>query len=157
MGESGQARLRLIELERLPPTEERMAEWRQLHRVIWPSLGLGERVAARRRQLGLSQVELAGRVGRSESWVSQVERGVRAVDRVPVRAALAEALEVRLEELVPGVEINELGLEKVKVIVELLLRGGPTVDVVLGQLTSDLVVREVVRELLALVPPDADV
>ncbi len=38
---------------------------------------LGERIAAyrRRRRRGLSQAALAGLVGRSESWLSQVERG----------------------------------------------------------------------------------
>jgi transcriptional regulator with XRE-family HTH domain len=38
----------------------------------------GERIAYHRKRLGLSQVEFAGLIGRSESWVSQVERGVRA-------------------------------------------------------------------------------
>jgi transcriptional regulator with XRE-family HTH domain len=41
----------------------------------------GERIAFHRKRLGLSQAELATRIGRSVSWVSQVERGVRAVDR----------------------------------------------------------------------------
>lgn len=44
--------------------------------------GTGERIAYHRKRLGLSQVELAGLVGRSESWVSQVERGIRPLDRM---------------------------------------------------------------------------
>lgn len=40
---------------------------------------LAERIAAYRRRRGLSQQVVAGLVGRSESWLSQVERGVRSV------------------------------------------------------------------------------
>lgn len=60
---------------------------------------LGERVARQRRRLGLSQVELGARLGRSESWVSQVERGVRSVDRLSVLTKLAEALGVPVAKL----------------------------------------------------------
>ncbi len=45
---------------------------------------VGERIAAYRRRRGLSQPVLAGLIGRSESWLSQVERGVRSVDRLSV-------------------------------------------------------------------------
>lgn len=38
--------------------------------------GIGDRIAAYRKRRGLSQAALAGLVGRSESWLSQVERGV---------------------------------------------------------------------------------
>jgi transcriptional regulator with XRE-family HTH domain len=44
---------------------------------------VGERIAIYRRRRGLSQVVLAGLIGRSVSWLSQVERGTRAVDRKP--------------------------------------------------------------------------
>ena len=37
-----------------------------------PSAPFGERVAFYRRRRGLSQAKLAGLIGRSESWVSQV-------------------------------------------------------------------------------------
>ncbi len=62
---------------------------------------LGERVTELRTRRGLSQRELAAEVGRSESWVSQVERGVLRVDRVPVLQALADALGVTLRDLRP--------------------------------------------------------
>jgi transcriptional regulator with XRE-family HTH domain len=39
---------------------------------------VGEQVAYHRKRLGLSQVELAGLIGRPDSWVSQVERFTRA-------------------------------------------------------------------------------
>ena len=61
--------------------------------------GVGERIAAYRRRRGLSQAALAGLVGRSESWLSQVERGVRSVDRLSVLLDLAEVLHVKVEAL----------------------------------------------------------
>lgn len=45
---------------------------------------MGKRIAAYRRRRGLSQEALAGLIGRSESWLSQVERGLRSVDRLSV-------------------------------------------------------------------------
>jgi tetratricopeptide (TPR) repeat protein/DNA-binding XRE family transcriptional regulator len=63
---------------------------------------LGERVAFLRRRRGLSQVEFAARLGRSESWVSQVERGVRSVDRLSVLERMAEELGVPVAELRTG-------------------------------------------------------
>jgi len=60
-----------------------------------------ERVAALRRRRGLSQRELAGALGRSESWVSQVERGVQPVERFAVLQALADGLGVSVRTLRP--------------------------------------------------------
>jgi len=60
---------------------------------------VGESIAYHRKRLGLSQVEFAGLVGRSESWVSQVERGVRPVDRMSVLQKVADVLSVPVSEL----------------------------------------------------------
>jgi transcriptional regulator with XRE-family HTH domain len=60
---------------------------------------LGRKIAAERRRRGLSQPELARIVGRSVAWVSQVERGVRKVDRMSVLENVAAALDVPLAEL----------------------------------------------------------
>ena len=60
---------------------------------------LGRKIAAERRRRGLSQPELARMIDRSVAWVSQVERGVRKVDRMSVLEILAAALEVPLAEL----------------------------------------------------------
>ena len=68
--------------------------------TLTPGL-LGERVSELRRRRGLSQRELAAEVGRSESWVSQVERGVLPVERLSVLQALADALGVSVRELQP--------------------------------------------------------
>lgn len=60
---------------------------------------MGDRIAAYRRRRGLSQAALAGLVGRSESWLSQVERGVRSVDRLSVLLDLARVLRVEVAAL----------------------------------------------------------
>lgn len=65
-----------------------------------PTSSIGERVAAYRRRRGLSQTVLAGLIGRSESWVSQVERGLRSVDKMSVILDLAQALNVTPDQLI---------------------------------------------------------
>jgi transcriptional regulator with XRE-family HTH domain len=70
-----------------------------VERLTLVSASIGERVAIARRRRGLSQAVLANLVGRSESWLSQVERGVRSVDRLPVLMDLAEVLHVEVEAL----------------------------------------------------------
>ena len=62
--------------------------------------GIGRRIATYRRRRGLSQAALAGLVGRSESWLSQVERGVRSVDSMSVLLDLARILHVEVEALI---------------------------------------------------------
>ncbi|WP_046469408.1 helix-turn-helix domain-containing protein [Allosalinactinospora lopnorensis] len=60
---------------------------------------LGRKIAQHRKRRGLSQREFANLVGRSEAWVSQVERGVRKIDRMSVLETLAEVLEVPVSDL----------------------------------------------------------
>jgi transcriptional regulator with XRE-family HTH domain len=60
---------------------------------------LGRKIATERRRRGLSQAELARIIGRSVAWVSQVERGVRRIDRMTVLETVARALDVPLSEL----------------------------------------------------------
>jgi tetratricopeptide (TPR) repeat protein len=66
---------------------------------------LGRKIAAERRRRGLSQPELARLLGRSVAWVSQVERGVRKIDRMSVLETVATALEVPLYELAAGAPV----------------------------------------------------
>ncbi|MFC7326879.1 helix-turn-helix domain-containing protein [Marinactinospora rubrisoli] len=60
---------------------------------------LGRKIAQNRRRRGLSQREFARLIDRSEAWVSQVERGVRKVDRMSVLETLAEVLDVPVADL----------------------------------------------------------
>jgi transcriptional regulator with XRE-family HTH domain len=59
-------------------------------------LSIGERIAFYRRRRGLSQVVLAHLVGRSEDWLSKIERGEREIRRLDVLADVARALRVTL-------------------------------------------------------------
>jgi transcriptional regulator with XRE-family HTH domain len=69
----------------------------------------GQRIARARRRRGLSQAVLAGLIGRSESWLSQVERGKRGVDSYSVLVRLAEVLRVDIEELTSLADRDETG------------------------------------------------
>ncbi|KDN75401.1 DNA-binding protein [Streptomyces olindensis] len=60
---------------------------------------LGRKIAFHRKRRGLSQKEFAGLLGRSEAWVSQVERGVRRIDRMTVLEKVADVLEIPVAEL----------------------------------------------------------
>lgn len=60
---------------------------------------IGERIRIYRLRRGLSQRELAGLVQRSESWISQVERGIRSVDKLSVLIDIAKVLRVKVETL----------------------------------------------------------
>lgn len=65
----------------------------------------GQRIARARRRRGLSQAAVAGLVGRSESWLSQIERGKRGIDSHAVLTRLAGVLRVDIDDLtgsVPG-------------------------------------------------------
>jgi transcriptional regulator with XRE-family HTH domain len=62
-------------------------------------LSIGERVAYYRRRRGLTQVALAGLVGRTSSWLEKVESGRAQLDRISVLRELAGALGVSLHDL----------------------------------------------------------
>ena len=59
---------------------------------------IGQRIAQARRRRGMSQAVLAGLVGRSESWLSQVERGKRGVDSHVVLTRLTAALRIDIAQ-----------------------------------------------------------
>lgn len=69
----------------------------------------GRRIARARRRRGLSQAVLAGLIGRSESWLSQVERGRRGVDSHSVLVRLAQVLLVDIEEFTGSGGQDETG------------------------------------------------
>jgi DNA-binding XRE family transcriptional regulator len=53
-----------------------------------------------RRHRGMTQAELAASVGKTQPYVAQIERGQRSGD-IRLYAKFAEALSVRIEDLVP--------------------------------------------------------
>jgi transcriptional regulator with XRE-family HTH domain len=67
--------------------------------TVRPDMPIGERIAYWRQRRGLTQRVLADLIGRSESWLSQVERGIRSVDRMSVMLDLASVLHVKVTEL----------------------------------------------------------
>jgi transcriptional regulator with XRE-family HTH domain len=68
---------------------------------------IGQRVAYWRRRRGLNRKQFAARVGRSVSWLDKVERGERALARLPVLERIAEALDVHVDVLVKGEDAKE--------------------------------------------------
>ncbi|GAA0276896.1 helix-turn-helix transcriptional regulator [Streptomyces polychromogenes] len=61
----------------------------------------GARVADLRKQKGMTQGDLAAAIGRTASWLSQVERGIQPVNRLDVLRLLADGLGVSLQVLQP--------------------------------------------------------
>jgi transcriptional regulator with XRE-family HTH domain len=64
-----------------------------------PDEHIGGRVRVWRRRRGLSQATLAGLAGLSQGYVSQIEAGVRGVERRSTLVALASALDVSVADL----------------------------------------------------------
>ncbi|MCE0446146.1 helix-turn-helix domain-containing protein [Streptomyces tricolor] len=54
-----------------------------------------------RKQRGLTQSELAAAIGRTSSWLSQVERGIQPVNRLDVLASAGRRVGVPLQVLQP--------------------------------------------------------
>ncbi|MEU2438526.1 helix-turn-helix transcriptional regulator [Streptomyces rubradiris] len=98
----------------------------------------GARVADLRKQRGLTQSELAAAIGRTSSWLSQVERGIQPVNRLDVLRLLADGLGVPLQVLQPDApspveqepttetEMNDLDQAR------LVLSGHPAIDILLS-------------------------
>lgn len=96
----------------------------------------GERIARARRRRGLSQAVLAGLVGRSESWLSQVERGKRDIDSHSVLTRLAEILRVDVAEITgpdPGITHAEHAYPAAPLIELAMLGYGAPGEAALGQ------------------------
>lgn len=96
---------------------------------------LGRVVQAQRKKLGLSQVEFAARLGRSEAWVSQVERGVRAIDRMSVLQRLADALDLPVSALAPSEVVTGPAKPEAAVNAALSLSASLTLNAMVGEAT----------------------
>jgi transcriptional regulator with XRE-family HTH domain len=62
-------------------------------------LSVGERIAFYRRRRGLTQGTLAALMGRSEDWLSKIERGERDLRKVELAVEMARHLRVTLGDL----------------------------------------------------------
>lgn len=62
----------------------------------------GQRVQKFRKERGRTQAELAAALGKTSSWMSQVERGIQPVQRVDLLQQLADELGVSVQQLRPG-------------------------------------------------------
>ncbi|GAA0609911.1 helix-turn-helix transcriptional regulator [Kribbella sandramycini] len=69
-------------------------------RGVGDHLSIGERIAFYRQRRGLTQSVLASLVGRSEDWLSKIERGERDIRRLDLLEELASALRITLGDLV---------------------------------------------------------
>jgi transcriptional regulator with XRE-family HTH domain len=96
---------------------------------------LGELIAYHRRRRGLSQARFAELLDRSVSWVSQVERGVKPLDRLPVLREVARVLEVPPAELLPESMLTEAAEQENPAATALLLAlsGHPSLAVELNE------------------------
>ncbi len=63
-------------------------------------VGLGERVAQRRRRLHLEQADVADRAGLSPAYVSRLERGRIIAPKITDLRSIARALDVTLDDLI---------------------------------------------------------
>src|ERR1700730_10396070 len=63
------------------------------------TMSVGDRIALHRKRRGLSQAVVAGLLGRSPQWLSNIERGLRPADRYSVLVPIAEILHVPLTQL----------------------------------------------------------
>lgn len=68
--------------------------------MIEESESIGQRLRRARLRLGLTQADVAGRLRRTQSWVSRVESGDIELDRASVLNALAGVLHIHPNELI---------------------------------------------------------
>jgi transcriptional regulator with XRE-family HTH domain len=76
-----------------------------------PVRELNQVVLERRKELGLSQQEVADAAGISRNYVSMIERGIATNVSFNIASRLAGALEMNVQELVFGQKISEDGQE----------------------------------------------
>ncbi len=68
---------------------------------------VGALIAAQRNRLKLSQEAFGERIGRSASWVGQVERGARSIDRMSVLEKISEMAGIPLADLLPVATVEK--------------------------------------------------
>ncbi|HEY9388160.1 MAG TPA: helix-turn-helix transcriptional regulator [Mycobacteriales bacterium] len=71
----------------------------------WTPSGVGRRIAAYRTQRGITQAVFAGLMGKSLSWVRQVEQGTLHVEKLSLIIDAADILRCKVEDLV-GIRVG---------------------------------------------------
>ena len=104
--------------------------------------GIGHYVRDQRRRMGMTQVELAERIGMSQRWVSEVERGLVVVPRQENMLALARVFSVAVEDLyvAAGVASSQEGARRVIAVLGSPDSGDRTLDLLMDgarKLTPD--------------------
>lgn len=109
-----------------------------------PVLTIGQRIKYLRERRGMTREVLAGLVGKSESWLKQVENGkLQSQPRLPILIQLAEALRVK--------DLHELTGEQRSVIRMFAGPGHPALDAVRAAInTSPLMPTGTVQPLVTL-------
>jgi transcriptional regulator with XRE-family HTH domain len=100
----------------------------------------GQHVQQLRKERGLTQQQLAARMQKTSSWMSQVERGVQPVERIDVLQELADTLGVSVQQLRPGAPLPSAAEEPAPTTVKSndlddarrLISGHPAVGTLLG-------------------------
>ncbi|MFE7574670.1 helix-turn-helix domain-containing protein [Streptomyces sp. NPDC057521] len=64
----------------------------------------GQRVQKLRKEQGRTQAEFAAALGKTSSWMSQVERGIQPVQRMDLLQQIADGLGVSVQQLRPDAE-----------------------------------------------------
>ncbi|MEV4847877.1 helix-turn-helix transcriptional regulator [Micromonospora matsumotoense] len=110
------------------------------------SRAFGMRIAELRKQRGMKQEELAALLGRTASWLSQVERGIQPVNRLDVLRMLADGLGVPIQTLRPdtpapaSVPVEHVGVPNDLDQARLTISGYPVPDVLLAANVAESVV-----------------
>ncbi|GAB2880706.1 helix-turn-helix domain-containing protein [Streptomyces mayteni] len=68
--------------------------------MVDEALTIGQRLRDARLRLGLTQADVAARLGRTQGWVSKVEKGAIELDRTSVINSLAGVLHIHPNELI---------------------------------------------------------
>ncbi|UAL31242.1 helix-turn-helix domain-containing protein [Nocardioides rotundus] len=70
-------------------------------------LSVGERIAFYRRRRGLTRGTLAALLGRSEDWLSKIERGERQLQKIELAVEMARHLRVTSSAAWPSARTTE--------------------------------------------------
>jgi transcriptional regulator with XRE-family HTH domain len=112
----------------------------------------GQRVQKFRKERGRTQAEFAAALGRTSSWLSQVERGVQPVQRMDLLQQIADELGVSVQQLRPSAPAEAGGTSQTPAPLSLsndldetrrLLSGHPALDTLLASQNAAPQVRPV--------------